>query len=160
MDVRRKSKFPAELTGNHREAVLAYEYIPERQESGKKFSRHFKARVKILDSDNRLAVGREYTLAFWLDGEYQQYADRERGAFIAACMGQTLDDPEFDVDAAEQTLIDSSEKGDFNPDEAGVHPCQIFHTRTSKQKEYAVMENGKPVAKTKLVPNDFFNPVA
>jgi hypothetical protein len=163
MDMRSKSKFPPEMTGNHREAVTAYDYIPAEKgkgQKGKDISACFQAKVKILDSDNALAVGREYTLRFWLGGDHQKYSDRDRFAFIAACMGESPDNPEFDEKAAEQKLVDTSETNGFAPEEDGTFPCQIFHTRTSKTKERAAIKDGKPIIEQYLVAQDYFAPVA
>lgn len=163
-DVRRKQKFPTDLTGNHREAVLAYEYVPKKTENGKTFNAHFKAKVRILESDNPMAAGREYTLAFWLDGEYQQYADRERGSFVAACLRKTLDSyPEGEEGkeaalADEQFMIDQSEAGNL-AEVGGVYPCQVYHTRSCKDKQRAVLKDGAAAVEKYQVANDFFNPV-
>jgi hypothetical protein len=171
MDVTRKSKFPPEMTGNHTEAVLSYEYLPLEKgkgKGGKDVSARFQAKVRILDSDNPVAKGREYTLAFWLGGDHQQYSDRERLAFIAACFGETSDQfvegltPEEAKDKAEtqeQELLNSSEANGFAKDESGAYPCRIFHTRTSKEKERATIKDRQPVIEKYLVPNDYFSPV-
>lgn len=160
MDVSRgQNFFPYELTGNHREAVLDYRWNPPSKENQNRAS--FRGKVRILESDNKLAVGREYLLNFKVGrpGEQQDYSDRDRRAFIAACMGQRADDPAFDADAAQQVLLDQAEKNGFAAGPDGVYPCQIFHTRTSKSKEKAAIKEGKPVIETVLYANDFFNPV-
>ena len=171
MDVTRKSKFPPEMTGNHLEAVLAYEYIPEEKgkgKGGKDISARFQAKVRILESDNPLAIGREYTLAFWLGGDYQQYADRERFAFVAACFretsdqfseGLTLEQAKEKALEKEQELLNISEQNGFAK-EGDEHPCRIYHTRTSKTKERAAIKEGKPVIETYLVANDYFSPIS
>jgi len=150
----RGQKFPVELTGNHKEAVLGFKYVPEKTENGKKTSAHFKARVKILTSDNSHAVGRTYSLAFWLGGEFPEYGERERRGFIAACMGEQSDDPAFDADKAQQTLVDLDESNGFDKED-----CIIFHTRTSKNKDKAVLKNGVASVETKTYANDYFNPI-
>ncbi len=172
MDVTRKSKFPPEMTGNHKEAVLTYEYLPLEKgkgKGGKDVSARFQAKVRILESDNPLAAGREYTLAFWLGGDHQQYSDRERLAFIAACFGESSDqfvdgltpaEAKEKAETQEQKLLDTSETNGFAAEEDGSFPCVIFHTRTSKEKEKAAIKDGKPVIEKYLVANDYFSPAA
>lgn len=162
MDMRSKSKFPPEMTGNHKEAVTAYEYVPAEKGKGKKgadISACFQAKVRILESDNPLAAGREYTLRFWLGGDHQKYSDRDRFSFIAACMGESPDNEDFDEVEAEQKLVDTSEANGFAPDEHGVYECIIYHTRHSKEKEKAVIKDGKPAIEKYLVAQDYFSPV-
>lgn len=171
MDARRKSRFPEDLTGNHMEAVTAYEYIPGEKgkgKGGKDISPSFQAKVKILESDNPLAGGREYTLRFWLGGDYQHYADRDRLAFVAACFGESSDAFTEGLTEAqakekaldkEQELVDASEKNELAPDEKGVYPCRIYHTRTCKTKQRAVLKNGKAEAEDVKFAQDYFSPV-
>jgi hypothetical protein len=151
----RNSKFPTELTGQHKEAVLGFRYQPEKIENGKKISALFSARVKILSSDAENAVGRIYSIAFWMGGDYPEYGDRDRLAFIAACVGQKPDDPDFDGDAAQQMLVDQDEAGGFETEE-----CVIFHTRTTRSKDKAEIKDGKPVLVTKTYPSDYFAEVS
>lgn len=155
MDVSKpRDFFPYELTGNHKEVVLDYRWNPPCKENQNRAS--FRAKVKIVDSDNALAVGRTYTLNFKVGrgGEQQDYSDRDRRSFIAACMGEHTEDDAFDADAAQQTLLDTAESNGF-ADES----CVIFHTRTSKSKEKAAIKDGKPVIETVLYANDLFAPV-
>jgi hypothetical protein len=171
MDVRRKARFPEDLTGNHKEAVLAYEYLPAEKGKGKKgadISARFQVKVRILESDNERAPGREHTLCFWLGGEHQKYSDRDRLGFIAACAGESVDafieglTPEqaneklLDI---QQQLLDSSEKQELGKKEDGSYEVVIYHTRTCKQKERAVLKDGKAEVEKYLVANDYFNPV-
>jgi hypothetical protein len=170
-DMRSKSKFPPEMTGNHKEAVLSYDYLPEEKgkgKNGKDISASFQAKVRILESDNSRAAGREYTLRFWLGGDHQKYSDRDRLAFIAACFEETSDEftdgltEEEQKEKAlkmEQKLIDSSEKNEFDKGEDGAYPCVIFHTRTSKEKERAIIKDRQPAIEKYLVANDYFSPV-
>lgn len=162
MDVSQKRKFPPELTGNHKELVLGYKYIPKEKGKGKKgadINASFQATVKVIDSDNSIAVGRTHTIRFWLDGDHQQYADRERFAFIAACFGESPDNEEFDEVDAEQKLVDTDESNGFSDDPASEDACIIWHTRTSKSKQRPVIKDGKPEIETYAVANDFFSPV-
>lgn len=156
--MRRNQKFPIELTGQHLEAVLGFKYVPEKTENGRKSSAHFLATVKILESDRPEAVGRKYTLAFWLGGEFQQYADAERGRFLAACVKQDPENPEFDFDAAQQLMVDADEAGNLESGE-----CQIIHTRTERKYEVAAsvadIKAGKPAVVEKVGCRDYFNAV-
>jgi len=147
--------FPYELTGNHREVVLGFRYNPPCKENQNRAS--FRARVKITDSDNTNAVGRTYILNFKVGrtGESQDYSDRDRLGFVAACVGQKQDDPDFDADAAQQTLVDLDDTGGFDSEE-----CQIFHTRTSKVKEKATKKNGQAVLEEVVYANDYFAPIS
>jgi hypothetical protein len=172
MDVTRKSKFPPEMTGNHQEAVLSYEYLPLEKgkgKGGKDVSARFQAKVRILESDNPMAAGREYTLAFWLGGDHQQYSDRERFAFVAACFresadqfseGLTEEEAKEKALEKEQELLNCSESNGFAQEADGTFPCRIYHTRTSKTKERAAIKEGKPVIETYLVANDYFSPIS
>jgi hypothetical protein len=150
----RNQFFPYELTGEHKEAVLGFRYNPPCKENQNRAS--FRARVKIIDSTNSNAVGRTYTLNFKVgrSGEQQDYSDRDRLGFVAACVGQKQDDPDFDADAAQQTLVDLDEDGGFDSEE-----CKIFHTRTSKIKEVAAKKNGQAVLEDRAYANDYFAPV-
>lgn len=149
----RGQKFPESLTGNHKEAVLGFKYIPEKVENGKKTSACFQARVKILTSDNSHAAGRSYTLRWYLGGQFPEYAEREMRSFIAACAG-VEDSPTFDADMWRQKLVDADETNGFD-DEKTI----IFHTRTSKTKQKAELKNGVATAVDKTYANDYFNPV-
>lgn len=151
---KRSQFFPYELTGNHKEAVLGYRFNPPCKENQNRAS--FRGRVKILTSDNANAVGREYILNFKVGrpGEQQDYSDRDRRAFLAACMGENADASDFDADKANQTMLDSDEKGSLAGGE-----CVIFHTRTSKKKEAAVLKNGVATKEERIYANDYFNPV-
>lgn len=150
--------FPYEMTGVHREAVLGFRYNAPSKENRNRAS--FRAKVKILDSDNKMAPGRVYTFIFPINGEpnRRDYADRDQAAFVAACVGQRPDDPTFDIDEARQMLVDTDEKGGFD-DES----CQIIHTRTSKTKEMpntvAAIKAGGPALIQKTFANDYFDRV-
>jgi|SRR5688572_929851 len=106
-----KSKFPEDLAGTHKEAVLAYDYLPMEKgkgKGGKDVSASFQAKVKILETSAPNQVGRSYTLRFWLGGDSasQKYKDRERKGFLAACAGQTTDDFEAEfVDLDDEKVI-------------------------------------------------------
>jgi len=172
MDVTRKSSFPKDVSGNFKEALLSYEYIPLEKgkgKGGKDVSARFQAKVRILESDAPMTVGREYTLAFWLGGDHQQYSDRERLAFVAACFGETSDQFTDGLTAEqaaekaqeqEQKLLDSSEANGFAAEADGSYPCVIYHTRVSKTKERAAIKDGKPVIENYHVANDYFSPAA
>jgi hypothetical protein len=165
-DLKSSRKFPTEQTGTFREALLDYRYNPEETKNGKKFSRNFQATVKVLTSDNANHVGRVHTIRFYLDGDFQQYADRERRQFVASAMGQDPDDADFDCDVAQQTLVDTSEvdektgKNGFEPGEGEEYPCQFMHTRTNKTKERAAIKDGQPIIEKYKVANDFFAPLS
>lgn len=151
---KRSQFFPYELTGNHKEDVLGYRFNPPCKENQNRAS--FRARVKILTSDNPHAVGREYILNFKVGrpGEQQDYSDRDRRSFLAACMGESADDGAFDADKANQTMLDADEKATL-----GNGECVIFHTRTSKKKQKAVLKNGVAAVEDVVYANDYFNPV-
>jgi hypothetical protein len=175
-----KSKFPEDLAGTHREAVLAYDYLPLEKgkgKGGKDVSASFQAKVKLLDSTSPNHKGRSYTLRFWLGGDSasQKYKDRERKGFLAACAGFTTDD--FEAEFAElegeeketainekyldieQQLIDASEKGEL-ADGSTI----IIHTRsvTSKAVDVVKVVNGKKevAEETKNYARDYFTPDA
>lgn len=150
----RNQFFPYELTGEHKEVVLGFRYNPPCKENQNRAS--FRARVKIISSSNDNAVGRTYTLNFKVgrQGEQQDYSDRDRLGFVAACVGQKQDDQEFDADVAQQMLVDLDEKAGFDTEE-----CKIFHTRTSKTKEVAVKKNGVAALEDRAYANDYFAPV-
>lgn len=150
----RNQFFPYELTGEHRETVLGFRYNPPCKENQNRAS--FRARVKISNSSNSNAIGRTYTLNFKVGrtGEQQDYSDRDRLGFVAACVGQKQDDADFDADAAQQTLVDLDESGGFDSEE-----CEIFHTRTSKIKEKATKKGGVAVLEEVAYANDYFAPV-
>lgn len=170
-DMRNKNKFPVNMAGNHREAVLAYDYVPAEKGKGRKgidISASFQAKVRILESDNPLAVSREYTLRFWLGGDHQKYSDRDRLAFIAACFGETSDQFTAGLNAEEakakalkqeQKMVDTSESNGFAADENGEYPAVIYHTRVTIDKERAAIKDGKPILEPYQVANDYFSPV-
>lgn len=163
-DLKASRKFPVDLEGVFTEAVLDYRYNPEEIVNGKTFSRNFQATVKILEAENPAHVGRTYTLRFYLDNKFQQYADKERRQFIAACMGAEWIDEKFDCNAAQQDLLDMSDVGsdgysELNP--AGDPPCRIVHIRETGSKERAVIdpETRKPVLEKYNFAKNLFEPV-
>lgn len=177
-----KSKFPEDLAGTHREAVLAYDYLPMEKgkgKGGKDISASFQAKVKLLESTAAMSAGRTYTLRFWLGGDSasQKYKDRERKGFIAATFGQTTDQFEEDFafienaeerEAAinekymdvEQELINGSEKGELAGGEV-----VIIHTRSVTGKKVDVVKVNPTTGKkeveeeTKNYARDYFSPV-
>lgn len=173
-----KSKFPEDLAGTHKEAVLAYDYLPFEKgkgKGGKDISASFQAKVKLLESTSPNHVGRSYTLRFWLGGDSasQKYKDRERKGFLASCAGQTTDDfeaPFAELEGEEQEkaineayldieqeLIDASEKNELANGET-----IIIHTRSVTQKTVDVVKvvDGKKVAaeEAKSYARDYFSP--
>ena len=159
MNVNQSRRFPPELTGTHREVVVGYRYLPAEKGAGKKgkdINASFEATVKIIDSENANAVGRTHTLRFWLNGQYQQYADRERLAFLTACAGTVPEDESFDEIAVGQMLVDADEDGELHAE--GDDAIVILHTRTSKTKERPAIKNGQAVVEEFVVANDFFYP--
>lgn len=111
-----KSKFPEDLAGTHREAVLAYDYLPFEKgkgKGGKDISASFQAKVKLLESTAAMAAGRTYTLRFWLGGDSasQKYKDRERKGFLAACSGETTDDFEAEFADLDDEKVVKNEMG-------------------------------------------------
>ncbi len=170
-----KSKFPEDLAGTHKEAVLAYDYLPFEKgkgKGGKDISASFQAKVKILDSSAPNVQGRAYTLRFWLGGDSasQKYKDRERKGFLAACSGQTTDDfeaPFADLDdekGVKVNGVDGTEKSHAineayldieqelidasEKNELADGETVIVHTRsvTGKTVDVVKVENGKKVA--------------
>jgi hypothetical protein len=89
----------------------------------------------------------------------RKYADAERGQFIAACVKQDPEDPDFDFDAAQQMLVDLDEKGGFAGED-----CVIYHTRRERKYEAAApladIKAGKPAVVEKVGARDYFNRVA
>ncbi len=177
-----KSKFPEDLAGTHREAVLAYDYLPLEKgkgKGGKDVSASFQAKVKLLDSTSPNHKGRSYTLRFWLGGDSasQKYKDRERKQFIAACDGKSTEDfeaPFADLEGeekekaineayldVEQQLVDASEAGGLS-DETTV----IIHTRSVTAKTVDVVKVNPTTGKkevseeSKSYPRDYFTPDA
>jgi hypothetical protein len=169
-NMRGSQYMPYELTGNHRLAVLDYKFVPKSKENQNRSK--FIAKVKIIDSDNANAIGRMYLLNFKTEreGESQDYADRDRTAFVASCTGLDLEflKAEDEVKAgqafidAQQALVDAAAGGKLEPGEDGAYPVQIFHTRTSKKKEGAnSVENikkGEPALVTRVYANDYYSP--
>jgi hypothetical protein len=173
-DMRNKSRFPEDLAGTHRDAVLAYDYLPLEKGKGKKgkdVSARFQAKVKILESSAPMAAGRTYTVVFWLGGDNQKYSDRDRQAFLAACSGDTVEEFEAEFDSIEddterkdainekyldieQQLIDASEAGSLADGET-----QVIQVRKTKTKEVAVLEDGVAKVKKVVYPNDYWSPV-
>lgn len=178
-----KSKFPEDLAGTHREAVLAYDYLPFEKgkgKGGKDISASFQAKVKLVESTASMAAGRTYTLRFWLGGDSasQKYKDRERKGFLAACAGFTTDD--FEADFAEmeageakdeainekyldieQQLIDASEKNEL-ADGSTI----IIHTRSVTAKTVDAVKVNPATGKkevseeVKNYARDYFSPVS
>lgn len=175
-----KSKFPEDLAGTHREAVLAYDYLPLEKgkgKGGKDVSASFQAKVKLLDSTSPNHKGRSYTLRFWLGGDSasQKYKDRERKQFLAACAGQTTEDfeapfAELDGEAKEsaineayldieQELVDASEKNELANEET-----VIIHTRSVTVKTVDVVKVNPATGKKEVseenkgYPRDYFTP--
>jgi hypothetical protein len=155
MDSRQKGqRWPTDLVGNHKDAVLGYRFVPPSKET-KNFA-FYQATLKILESTNPAAVGRTYPVSFVINGDpmYQHITDASRAQFVAAALGDSSDRPDFDCDKAEDQLMEADEKGELKGED-----CKVYHTTTSKTKQKAVLENG--VAKTvgKVHVNHFFNPV-
>lgn len=152
----RMQLFPYETVGVHREAVLGYRYNAPSKENRNRAS--FRAKVEILDSDNKMAVGRVYHFLWPVAGDpdRQDYIDRDHAAFVAACVKQRPDDPAFDIDAARQLLVDTDEAGGF-----ADKSCVIIHTRSSKTKEVAntvaAIKAGGPPVVEKTFANDYFD---
>jgi hypothetical protein len=156
MDSRQKGqRWPTDLVGNHKDVVLGYRFVPPSKET-KNFA-FFQAIVKVLESTNPNAVGRQYPVSFVVNGDpmYQHITDASRAQFVAAAMGESSDDPAFDCDRAQQELLDADEKSELTL-EGGP---EIFHTTTSKTKDKAVLENGVAKVTQKTHVNHFFAPV-
>lgn len=177
-----KSKFPEDLAGTHREAVLAYDYLPFEKgkgKGGKDISASFQAKVKLVESTANMAAGRTYTLRFWLGGDSasQKYKDRERKGFLAACSGFTTDDfeapfAELEGEAkdtaineayigVEQELVDASEKN-----ELADGTTLIIHTRSVTAKTVDAVKVNPATGKkevseeVKNYARDYFSPVS
>lgn len=155
IDARQKGqKWPTSLVGNHKDIVVSYRFVPPTKET-KNFA-FYQAMLKIVESTDPNAKGRQYPVSFCINGDpmYQHITDNTRAQFVAACMGELSEDVHFDCDAAEDTLLATDAESGFDSGE-----CVVFHTTTSKTKQKAILENGvaKTVERTHV--NHFFAPV-
>lgn len=155
LDSRKKGqRWPESMTGSHKTRVLSFRFVPPSKDTTDKQGKmhaFFESKVRILESANPQAVGREYPVSFCLtcsSAKSQEIATYSKRQFVAACVGQSEEDPNFKADAAQQELLDADESGELGDD----GPV-IFQTTTTTKKPKAILENG--VAKT--IENTYVN---
>lgn len=155
MDSRKKGqRWPESMTGSHKTKVLSFRFVPPSKETTDKQGKQhafFESKVRILESTNPQAIGREYPVSFCITcstPKSQEIATYSKRQFIAACMGQSEEDPKFLADKAQDLLVDSDDAGQL-----GDNGPEIFQTTTCTKKPKAILENG--VAKT--IENTYVN---